>query len=55
MEFVTDKNSPKRAKDFVKCVDPECPITKGQREENRLRRKMGLYEYLPSVHCHPVF
>jgi hypothetical protein len=52
MEFVTEKNSTRRARDFVKCEDPECPINKKWRRDVE---KYGWPEDEKYPHCHPVF
>lgn len=41
----------RRAKDFVKCVDPECWMNKQRAEHNKRYPKAAFY----SSHCHPVF
>lgn len=55
MEFVRDKASPKRAKDFVKCSNPKCRDWHEQHEWNEQRRQAGKEEFPIAPHCHPVF
>lgn len=47
--------APRRARDFVKCTDPECYHNKYQRNANNNRRRFGYTEFPVVPHCHPVF
>jgi hypothetical protein len=56
MEVFSAMKEVRRAKDFVKCVDPECWINKDWAA--MIARAQARYERTPLAqppHCHPVF
>lgn len=53
--LTTMGDGPRRAKDFVKCADPECWLNKQFKRHNDQRISAGAEPWKQDPHCHPVF